>query len=102
MFEAMKAISSETNTPTGRGWVLFGRPLVGEKKSAGQALLEHAGRVFEIKRSLFVTKPADCPRVTVVLKHIGVPHTGDLEWVTTLFGTLSGVEIGYSLHSFWG
>jgi hypothetical protein len=83
LFEAMKAISSKTIAPAGRVWVLCGRPMVG-KTAAGRVLLEHAGRAFQIKRGLFVSKPANLPLVKAASKHIGPPDTGDLEWVSTL------------------
>jgi hypothetical protein len=83
LFKAMKAIASDTNTPNGRMWVLCGRPMSG-KTSAGRVLLEHAGRAFQIKRGLFVSKPADISLVKAVSKHIGAPDTGDLERSLTL------------------
>jgi hypothetical protein len=102
LFEAMKAIASDTDTPDERVWVLCGRPMFG-KTSAGRVLLEHAGRAFQIKRGLFVSKPADLPLVKAVSKHIGAPDTGDLEWVSTLFDALAGTEsTSTPRHSMWG
>jgi hypothetical protein len=97
LFVAMKAIASDTDTSDGRVWVLCGRPMSG-KTSAGRVLLEHAGRAFQTKRGLFVSKPADLSLAKVVSKHIGAPDTGDLEWVSTLFDALAGTESTSTLH----
>jgi hypothetical protein len=100
LFEAMKAIASDTNTPDGRVWVLCGRPMSG-KTSAGRCLLEHAGRAFQIKRGLFISAQAGVPLVNAVSKHIGAPDTGDLEWVSTLFDALAGTERTSAIHGMW-